>query len=74
MIIELLTKSKADPMVEDNQGRTLLDMVYQYSPSYVESFQVLLENLQVHRLKAAGKETSENVARHYVNPDDERAI
>ena len=28
MLIELLTKTQADPMLEDYQGRTLLDMVY----------------------------------------------
>lgn len=28
MLIELLTKTHADPMIEDTQGRTLLDMVY----------------------------------------------
>jgi hypothetical protein len=38
ILIELLTKSNADPMIEDEQGRTLLDMVYQYIPSYVETF------------------------------------
>lgn len=27
MIIELLTKSEADPMMTDNNGRTLLDLV-----------------------------------------------
>ena len=45
MLIELLTKSNVNPLIEDHQGRTLLDMVYQYNPTYVESFQVLLENL-----------------------------
>ena len=75
MLIELLTKSRADPLIEDSQGRTLLDMVYQYSPSYVDSFQVLLENLQVQRMEKAGKEENTSVvATHYVNPDDERAI
>lgn len=51
ILIELLTKSNADPMIEDESGRTLLDMVYQYIPSYVETFQNLLENLQMHRLQ-----------------------
>ena len=45
MLIGLLTKTTADPMAEDSKGRTLLDMVYQYIPSYVDSFQLLLENL-----------------------------
>lgn len=34
-------------MLEDKEGRTLLDMVYKYIPSYVDSFQGLLENLNV---------------------------
>ena len=38
MLIELLTKTDADPMAEDKSGRTLLDMVFKYIPSYVESF------------------------------------
>lgn len=28
MLIELLTKTNADPMIEDASGRTLLDMVF----------------------------------------------
>ena len=76
MLIELLTKSQGDPLLEDSQGRTLLDLIYAYNPSYVESFQALLENLQAHRLKnavgAAGDQPK--VARLYVNPDDDRAI
>ena len=35
ILIELLTKTNADPLIEDEQGRTLLDMVYLYIPSYV---------------------------------------
>jgi len=38
MIIELLTKTLVDPMLEDNSGMCLLDMVYKYIPSYVETF------------------------------------
>jgi ankyrin repeat protein len=45
MLIELLTKSQANSLLEDGQGRTLLDLIYAYNPSYVESFQALLENL-----------------------------
>lgn len=45
MLIELLTKTSANPMAEDSTGRSLLDMVHQYIPSYVESFQQLLEHL-----------------------------
>jgi len=48
ILIELLTKSNSDPMIEDQSGRTLLDMVYQYIPSYVETFQNLLENINMH--------------------------
>ena len=47
MLIELLTKSAADPLLEDHKGRTLLDMIYAYNPSYVEAFQNLLETLQL---------------------------
>lgn len=77
MLIELLTKSTADPLMEDSQGRTLLDLIYAYNPSYVESFQALLENLQVHRMKKAGEEETAakaTVATHFVNAEDERAI
>ena len=45
MLIELLTKANASPLVEDSLGRTLLDMVFQYIPSYLDSFQLLLEHL-----------------------------
>ena len=38
VLIEILTKSSADPMIEDSQGRTLLDLIYAYNPTYVESF------------------------------------
>ena len=75
MLIELLTKSNADPLLEDSQGRTLLDLIYAYNPSYVESFQALLENLQAQRITATGDaEAPATVATHYVNPDDDRAI
>ena len=43
----------------------------------MESFQALLENLQMHRMKSAGEEDAANratVATHFVNPEDERAI
>ncbi len=76
MLIEILTKSQADSLLEDSQGRTLLDLIYAYNPTYVESFQALLENLAAHRLKNAAGDQSEQpkVARLYVNPDDDRAI
>jgi ankyrin repeat protein len=38
LLMEILTKTAADPMIEDNQGRALLDMVYHYIPSYLEPF------------------------------------
>ena len=31
-------RGSADPVVEDSQGRTLLDLIYAYNPSYVDSF------------------------------------
>ena len=75
MLIELLTKSNVNPLLEDHQGRTLLDMVYQYNPNYVESFQVLLENLQSQRIQMANEnEQVAQVATHFVNPEDEREI
>ncbi len=51
-------------------------MIYAYNPTYVESFQALLENLSAHRLKNAAGDQAEQpkVARLYVNPDDDRAI
>ena len=38
MIMELLGKTQADPMLDDSEGRALLDMVFKYMPSYVETF------------------------------------
>lgn len=32
-------------MIEDNRGRSLLDMIYYFMPSYVETFQVILEKV-----------------------------
>ena len=55
MLIELLTKSAADPLLEDYKGNTLLDMIYKYNPSYVESFQSLLETLQITAAKTEGE-------------------
>lgn len=74
MLIELLTKTQADPMSEDTQGRTLLDMVYQFIPSYVETFQTILENLSVSRINNSSNKQPVTVARHYVHADDERKI
>lgn len=74
MIIELLTKTMADPMLEDSAGRSLLEMVYEYIPSYVETFQQILETLSVQRLKMQQSKEAATVARHYVNAEDERKI
>jgi ankyrin repeat protein len=46
IIIELLTKTEANPYLPDFGGRTLQDMVEIFLPSYIESFKTLLENLQ----------------------------
>ena len=46
IIIELLTRSQANPYLPDFGGRTLQDMVEIFIPSYLESFKALLENLQ----------------------------
>lgn len=59
MLIELLTKSAADPLLEDYSGRTLLDMIYKYNPSYVESFQSLLETLRMASAKSEGEKPLE---------------
>ena len=68
MLIELLTKTNADPLLEDHQGRTLLDLIYAYNPTYVESFQALLENVTIHRMK-------DNEPKEVTfDPEDERAI
>ena len=46
IIIELLTKTQANPYLPDFGGRTLQDMIEIFIPSYLESFKSLLENLQ----------------------------
>jgi ankyrin repeat protein len=38
LLMEILSKTAADPLLEDNSGRTLLDMVYHYIPDYLEPF------------------------------------
>ena len=45
IIIELVTKTQANPYLPDFGGRTLQDMVEIFIPSYLESFKALLENL-----------------------------
>jgi hypothetical protein len=46
IIIELLTKTQANPYLPDFGGRTLQDMIEIFIPSYLESFKSLLDNLQ----------------------------
>lgn len=46
IIIELLTKTPANPYLPDFGGRTLQDMIEIFIPSYLESFKTLLDNLQ----------------------------
>ena len=60
--MELLTKSSANPLLEDYKGRTLLDMIYAYSPSYVETFQNLLETLQLNGSKPSSEAATDNGA------------
>lgn len=82
IIIELLTKTQANPYLPDFAGRVLQDMVEIFIPSYLDSFKTLLENLQSLKTKGIEEESlsalaSRNepvVVRHYYNPDDERSI
>lgn len=46
IVIELLTKTQANPYLPDFGGRTLQDMIEIFIPSYMDSFKQLLENLQ----------------------------
>jgi ankyrin repeat protein len=69
LLMELLTKTQADPMCEDAQSRTLLDLVYQYIPSYLEPLQNLLETLNENRLNSGGM-----VIEQPPNPDEDRSI
>ena len=45
IIIELLTKTHANPYLPDFGGRTLQDMIEIFIPSYLDNFKILLENL-----------------------------
>lgn len=47
MIIELLSKTNADPYQPDAQGRVLMDLVHHFLPSYVDTFTDILETLKV---------------------------
>ena len=86
--MELLTRTNASPNLPDYSGRTFLEMVELYLPSYLETFQnckidhynllLVLDNLQVERLKRVqefdNSRGGPQVATHYYNPDDEREI
>jgi len=67
IIIEMLTKTQANPYLPDFGGRILQDMVEIFIPSYIESFKTLIENLE--KLQEEEGKTAA-----YVNPDDERSI
>ena len=60
VIIELLTKTQANPYLPDFGGRTLQDMIEIFIPSYLESFKTLLDNLQY--LKSKGLEEANGQA------------
>ena len=86
MIIELLTRTNANPNLPDYSGRTLLEMVEMHIPYYLPTFtssklklsllHIVLENLQIERLKRADSDSSHQlqVATHYYNVDDDREI
>ena len=74
MLIELLTRTNANPNLPNYSGRTFIEMVEAYLPSYHAHFESMLENLQVERLKRANETEQLMVATHYYNPDDEREI
>jgi ankyrin repeat protein len=46
IIIELLTKSSANPHLPDFGGRTLKDMIEIFIPSYIDAFNKLVENVE----------------------------
>ena len=76
MLIELLTRTNANPHLPDYSGRTFIELVETHIPTYLETFTSLLENLQVERLKRSDTDNYQSlqVATHYYNPDDEREI
>ena len=51
MIIELLSKTMADPYLADNNGHIMMDLVRQFIPSYFDTFEGVLDTLKVKRLK-----------------------
>ena len=57
LIIELVTKTPANPYLPDFGGRTLQDMVEIFIPSYLESFKALLENLQAMKLRGVEEQS-----------------
>ena len=66
--MELLTKTQADPMLEDHQNRSLLDLVYQYIPSYLEPLQNLLETVNENRMNSGGQIIEQR------DPNEDRSI
>lgn len=69
MIMDLLTKLDADPMIDDKDGRALLDMVYQYMPTFVEVFQSILEKMDcIRKLDPS----SQNDEQHLVVEDNRK--
>jgi hypothetical protein len=56
MLIELLTRTNANPNLPDYSGRTFIEMVESHLPDYLDTFTALLENLQIERLKRASDE------------------
>lgn len=77
IIIELLTKTQANPYLPDFGGRTLQDMVEIFLPSYLESFKTLLENLQTLKVKGleetGGEESLSGLAKRG-NTEDEAPV
>ena len=76
MLIELLTRTNANPHLPDYSGRTFIELVETHIPTYLETFTSLLENLQLERLKRSEGDNQQSlqVATHYYNPDDDREI
>ena len=71
IVMDLIQKTSANPLLPDFTGRALAEMVEQFLPDYAQHFQDLLEGLKLERQKKEGEPL---VATHYYNPDDERAI
>jgi hypothetical protein len=76
MLIELLTRSNANPQLPDYSGQTFIELVETYIPSYCSHFAALIENLSVERLKRTDIDSNAQpiIITHYYNPEDEREI